>query len=68
MNTYASKQGDTLDLVCYKYYQQQTDVIEQVLAVNQHLVDLPMILPVGTIINLPTTIVNKQTSKRVALW
>lgn len=67
MNTYTTKQGDTLDLVCYKYYQQQTDAIEQVLAVNQHLVDLPMILPIGTIINLPT-ITKKQTQKKVVLW
>ena len=62
-----SKQGDTLDLVCYKYYQQQTDIIEQVLAVNQHLVDLQLILPVGTIINLPL-ITKKQTQKTVVLW
>lgn len=67
MNTYVSKQGDTLDLVCYEYYHQQSDVVEQVLAANQHLVNLEIILPIGTVINLPI-IVKQKVKKSVVLW
>jgi phage tail protein X len=67
MNTYTTKMGDTLDLVCHTYYQQQATAIERVLKVNQHLVNLPIILPVGTVINLPA-IAKKIQNKKVALW
>lgn len=52
MAVYSSRQGETLDLICHRFYG-STDTFEAVLAANPHLANLPPLLPIGTRITLP---------------
>ncbi|PDO83307.1 tail protein X [Kosakonia pseudosacchari] len=62
-----TQQGDTLDLLCQRYYGRTASVVETVLAANPGLADLGVILPYGTPVNLPE--VQTQTIKEtVNLW
>ena len=67
MNIYTSKQGDTLDLICHKYYNNQSGFVEKVLNANKHLIDLEIILPIGTVFNLPE-ILEEKTDNKIKLW
>ena len=44
--TYITKDGETLDYICWKYYG-RTNVVEQVLQANRHLAKLDAVLPGG---------------------
>lgn len=67
MNIYYSAQGDTLDIICHRYYAQQSGAVEAVMSANVHLSALGVVLPTGTKITLPK--IEKQVgNKRVALW
>ncbi|MDN2488532.1 tail protein X [Kosakonia sacchari] len=62
-----TQQGDTLDLLCLRYYGRTASVVETVLAANPGLANLGVILPYGTPVNLPE--VQTQTIKEtVNLW
>lgn len=49
---YLTKQGDRLDQICYDHYNKQSGVMEWVMANNPHLRTLPILLPVGTEIDM----------------
>ena len=66
-NIYYSKQGERLDLICQHYYGYQSGAVEQVLAVNAHLADLGVILPIGSKVSLPT-IKQPSAKKTTVLW
>ena len=53
-----SEQGDTLDLICWRYLGQTAGVTESALRLNPALTRLPARLPPGQLIHLP---VNEQT-------
>ena len=60
-------QGDTLDVICARYYGRTEGVFETVLAANPGLAELGAVLPHGTAVELPET----QTSavrEAVNLW
>lgn len=63
-----SLQGDTVDLICWRYYGRTAGVLEQVLNENQGLADLGPILPMGTMITLPAQPVQASTKRIVQLW
>jgi phage tail protein X len=67
MNYYYSAQGDTLDIICYRYYGSQSVAVEEIMNANRHLADLGVVLPIGTKIMLPA-IEKTAENKRVALW
>lgn len=50
---YRSKDGDTVDLVCWFAYGRKPGVVERVFEANPGFADLPILLPVGTVIDLP---------------
>jgi len=50
---YISKEGDTVDLVCYRHYGYTAVITETVLAANPGLAALGPILPTGTEFTLP---------------
>lgn len=50
---YISKEGDTVDLVCYRHYGHPVGTTEMVLAANPGLAALGAILPKGTEFTLP---------------
>lgn len=53
MTTYQTKDGDTLDWICWKHYSQQSGAVERVLEANPLLADQPVSLPAGLILVLP---------------
>ncbi|WP_042266796.1 tail protein X [Paraburkholderia heleia] len=55
-------QGDTVDAICWRYYGRTDGTVEAVLEANEGLADLGVVLPLGTLVDLPdlTTV---QTTK-----
>ena len=62
-----SIQGDTIDLICYRYYGKTAGVTEQVIEANPELVNIGPELPNGTEVYLPeqTATAEKTT---ISLW
>lgn len=67
MVQYRTKDGDTIDRVCWQHYGQQSGAVEAVLDANPGLADLGPILSAGTIINLPE-IETPAVEQGVSLW
>lgn len=53
MNQYVTKQGETVDLACFRYYGHTRGVLEPVLKANPGLAGLGLIPPMGTNIAMP---------------
>lgn len=66
MKTYAL-QGDTLDAICTRYYGRTEGVVESVLEANPGLSEFGVILPHGTVIELPTVSTSPVT-ETINLW
>jgi phage tail protein X len=64
MVTYATKEGDMLDWICWKHYG-TTAVLEQILAANPDLTDEK--LPAGIIVKLPY-ITSIKSKNEIKLW
>lgn len=67
MARYLTKNGDTLDYICWKHYGQQSGAVEQVLEANPGLADAGTILTAGTVIELPDLTVTTK-SNTISLW
>ncbi len=63
-----SLQGDTVDLICWRYYGRTAGVLEQVLDSNRGLAALGPVLPMGTMITLPDQPVQAGSKQIVQLW
>lgn len=63
-----SLQGDTVDLICWRYYGRTAGVLEQVLDSNRGLAEMGPILPIGTTVTLPEQPVQAGTKRIVQLW
>lgn len=69
MTTYLTRQGQTVDLVCWDFYGRTAEVTEMVLAANPGLSALGPILPLGTRIRLPDLPVPQRAARKlVSLW
>lgn len=68
MKVVKSVQGDTVDLICWRYYGRTAGVVEQVLAANHGLAELGPELPMGTLIELPDRPAQAANKKVVQLW
>lgn len=70
MPKYITRQGDTVDLICYLHYGTERDgTVEAVLEANTGLADYGTVLPLGITIDLPvveTTETNNNTI--INLW
>ncbi|WP_145586313.1 tail protein X [Yersinia rochesterensis] len=62
-----AQQGDTLDLICTRYYGRTEGVFETVLAANPGLAELGAVLPHGTPVELPD-IQTSPVTETVNLW
>lgn len=60
-------QNDTVDAICWRYYQRTAGVVELVLEANPGLSELGAFIPHGTEIELPD-IAPAATKKMVQLW
>jgi phage tail protein X len=64
---YMTKDGDTLDRICWQYYDGQQTTVAQVLEANPGLADHGPLLPAGIIITLPA-LVTPAKEQGVSLW
>ena len=62
-----SVQGDTIDLICYRYYGRTAGVTEQVIEANPHLVNIGVVLPNGTELELPEQTATPEKTM-ISLW
>ncbi len=72
MITYITKDGDVLDLICWKYYGSINSAlphgtIEKVLEANRHLANLDAVFAAGIKIILPD-LTKAEEEKSVKLW
>lgn len=66
MAQYRTREGDTVDFICWHIYGATSGVVEQVLDANPGLAALGPVLPVGTLVTLPE--VSQSSAEEVALW
>ena len=64
---YQTRQGDSLDYICWKHYGRQSGAVEQVLAANPGLAGLGVIYPENVTIVLPELAVVK-TESTINIW
>jgi phage tail protein X len=62
-----SQQGDTLDLMCYRFYG-HTQNVETVLEANPKLAFLPATLPIGTVVIMPDAVPSQTSASTIQLW
>jgi phage tail protein X len=62
-----AEQGDTVDLLCWRYYGRTESVMEQVYAANVGLAAQGAILPHGYAVELPDISLS-AVSETVSLW
>jgi len=64
-----ANQGETLDALCWRVLGRTEGVAEAALAANPGLADLGVVLPLGTVVNLPDTVQATQSQTAlVQLW
>jgi phage tail protein X len=66
--TVRALQGDTVDLMCWRYYGRTTGVTEQVLEANRGLARLGPVLPAGTAVVMPAATEAAEQQQRLQLW
>lgn len=66
-NTYISKMGETVDMICFKYYGKTSVVTELVLDHNPGI-SLNVVLPLGTVVILPDYVEDTVSINLVNLW
>lgn len=62
-----SVQGDTIDMICFRYYGKTAGVTEQVIEANPKLIDIGPILPNGTEVYLPEQTATAERTM-ISLW
>jgi len=65
---YVTKQGETLDLACYRHYGRTAEVTELVLAANPSLAASDVVLPMGTQILMPDAPLSRTERPLISLW
>jgi phage tail protein X len=64
---YITKDGETLDFICWVHYGRTAGVVEKVLLANRHLAELGAVLPAGVRISLPP-IDEPKSNQKIELW
>lgn len=67
MIQYRTKDGDTIDRICWKHYERQAGAVEAVLDANPGLSDRGPVLSAGVLINLPE-LPEPEAEQGVSLW
>ena len=65
---HTTRQGETVDLVCFSYYGRTSGTVEAVLEANRGLSALGPILPIGTKILLPDMPSVSTARPLTSLW
>ena len=64
---YTTKDGETLDFICWLHYGRTVGVVEKVLLANRHLAEVGAVFPTGLRINLPA-IDEPKSNQKIKLW
>ncbi len=62
-----ANQGDTVDVLCWRYYGRTAGVTEQVLEANPGLAQHGPVLPMGLAVELPDQ-PTQPVTRRLQLW
>ncbi len=68
MIDYITREGDMLDLICFRYYGESRDYTEAVRAVNPDLAKYGPILPNGVLVQLPELPELNIQQTTIRLW
>ncbi|MEN3113070.1 tail protein X [Uliginosibacterium paludis] len=71
LNTVRSRQGDTLDALCWRYYGATQGHVEAVLEANPGLAELGAVLPMDTEVRMPAASARRNTAsttETLNLW
>lgn len=63
-----ARQGDTLDALCWRHLGATDGVVEAALELNPGLAEMGVILPHGTIVELPAPPTHTKEVQTVRLW
>jgi phage tail protein X len=63
-----AQQGDTVDLICQRYYGSTAGVTEAVYRANPGLADLGPVLPMNHPVDLPDAVPAAPSRATVQLW
>jgi phage tail protein X len=66
--TVRSRQGDTIDLLCWRHYGRTSGTAEGVLAANPGIAAMGAVLPFGTAVILPDLELAREAATTVSLW
>jgi phage tail protein X len=64
---YQTKDGETLDLICWRHYGRTAGVVEKVLVANRHLAEYGAVFPAGVRIALPV-IDEPKSNQKIKMW
>ncbi|KVX12180.1 phage tail protein [Burkholderia ubonensis] len=64
----AALQGETLDALCWRYYDSTAGTVEAVLEANPDLAELGVVLPMGTVVDMPELNTIEQTKPLLQLF
>ena len=67
MAEYTTIEGDMVDMICRRFYGDETGFVEPVLEANPGLAYHPAILPAGIVVTLPDLSVGKEMPA-ISLW
>lgn len=63
-----TKQGDTVDALCWQQYGRTAGMVEAVLELNAGLADYGPILPSGLVVEMPDSPATTPTAPLLQLW
>jgi len=66
MARYQTRDGDMLDMICYRHYGRQSEAVEAVLEANRGLADKGPVFAAGLIIDLPA--LSTPEAKVIQIW
>ncbi|WGS42165.1 tail protein X [Burkholderia sp. JSH-S8] len=64
----AALQGETLDALCWRHYGSTAGTVEAVLEANPGLAELGVVLPMGTVVDMPKLSTIVQTKPLLQLF
>ena len=65
---YRTRDGDSLDAICWKHYGRQAGAVEAVLEANPGLSEVGPVLPAGFVIGLPELPQRAREIETISLW
>ena len=67
MVQYRTKDGDTVDHICWQHYGRQSGAVEEVLKANPGIADLGPVFSAGVLLTLPD-LTEPEQEQGVSLW